>query len=186
MTFSTPSVSHLTAEDFELVYEPAEDSFLMMDALEKDAQLLHEIRATDINAKAALCTTRTAKQNGCTVSAVVTDLLSSMYSRLKGKIDVLLFNPPYVATPTDEVASEGIQASWAGGINGRQVTDRLLPVVSSLLSPKGCFYLVAVAENKPDDIICFLEKYGLHGETVLQRKAGCERLSILRFSHKNL
>ncbi|EDO39754.1 predicted protein [Nematostella vectensis] len=215
MTFSTPSVSHLTAEDFELVYEPAEDSFLMMDALEKDAQLLHEISpsvcvevgsgsgvlitflasitgphslyiATDINAKAALCTTRTAKQNGCTVSAVVTDLLSSMYSRLKGKIDVLLFNPPYVATPTDEVASEGIQASWAGGINGRQVTDRLLPVVSSLLSPKGCFYLVAVAENKPDDIICFLEKYGLHGETVLQRKAGCERLSILRFSHKNL
>lgn len=65
-----------------------------------------------------------------------------------------------------------------------QVTDKLLPLVPSLLSDKGCFYIVTIPENKPDeiqDILC--NSGGLKCVTILQRKAGRERLSILRFSH---
>ncbi|KAM6893172.1 methyltransferase N6AMT1 [Lycodopsis pacificus] len=206
----TPVYSHAGRGDFRDVYEPAEDSFLLIDALEKDAELLQQMSpcvclevgsgsgvvsaflaslvgpsalylCTDVNPAAAQCTAKTASCNKASLQPVITSLVEGLLPRLSGEVDVLLFNPPYVVTPSEEVGSSGIEAAWAGGKRGREVTDRLLPVVAQLLSSKGLFYLVTIAENEPEEIIRFLGKCGLRGETCMSTRAGNERLSVLRF-----
>uniref|UniRef100_G1K9A6 Methyltransferase HEMK2 n=1 Tax=Anolis carolinensis TaxID=28377 RepID=G1K9A6_ANOCA len=136
---------------------------------------------TDINPLAALCTVETALCNNVNIQPIITDLTVGLLPRLHGKVDLLLFNPPYVVTPSAEIQNHGIEAAWAGGKNGREVMNRLIPLVPTILSEKGLFYIVTIQENNPDEIIKILERRGLKGTKVLCRQAGRENLSILKF-----
>ncbi|GAA5843397.1 hypothetical protein JCM9279_002090 [Rhodotorula babjevae] len=210
----TPTTSHLSAVDFESVYEPAEDTFILLDALEQDADLLKGSRVcleigsgsgcvsaflasicgpssalylcTDLNPHAARCTALTGQSNSVPLNPILTDLTSALLPRLTHAVDVLVFNPPYVETEDAEAfdAQEDgvIERAWAGGIGGMRVTNRLLEQVETLLSSRGVFYLVAVPENKPLQILEDMKQRDLHGEITLKRRAGREHLHILRFS----
>ncbi len=211
LEFPTPNYSHIKKKCFENVYDPAEDSFLMMDALEIKMEDIKKLRptvcleigtgsgvltaflasnlgngtfyfATDINGNAALCATETAKLNNSDINCIIDDLFTSLMPRLKNNIDVILFNPPYVVTPSDEIGGQSIEAAWAGGIDGREVIDRFLPHVSSLLSDNGVLFMVLIDKNKPDEVINIIADQGLSGEIVLKRRAGIEHLFIVQFS----
>jgi release factor glutamine methyltransferase len=99
----------------------AEDSFILLDALEEDQQYMNglcvEIGSgsgivstfvanmgavcicTDINKYAVEATAETAKQNKVHLDVVCTNLLDPLRP---GVVDVLCFNPPYVETDDDE------------------------------------------------------------------------------------
>lgn len=85
---------------------------------------------TDINAFACETTRQTGLHNGITqIEPIRASLVDGIMPRLKNRIDILCFNPPYVVTTHEEVGSMGIEAAWAGGIDGREVIDQLLPLV---------------------------------------------------------
>ncbi|CAJ0581876.1 unnamed protein product, partial [Mesorhabditis spiculigera] len=205
MSLKTPDYQ-LSIEQRESVYEPAEDTFLLLDALEKDIKKIRELKATlvvevgcgsgvvstfvaqnlgrrahylatDLNRTAAQCARQTARLNKVELDTVWTDLVSGL--RLFNLVDVLLFNPPYV--PTEEEASTDIERTWAGGPSGRGTLDRLLPHVPRLLSSRGVFYLVALHQNDIPALLAHNEKE-LKGEVVMQRRCGIEHLYILKFT----
>uniref|UniRef100_A0A8C9YPB0 Uncharacterized protein n=1 Tax=Sander lucioperca TaxID=283035 RepID=A0A8C9YPB0_SANLU len=59
---------------------------------------------------------------------------------------------------------------------GGEVTDTFLSVVAQLLSSKGLFYLITIADNDPEEIIRLLDVW-FEGRVML----GNERLFVLRF-----
>ncbi|KAH8261885.1 hypothetical protein KR038_011913 [Drosophila bunnanda] len=214
----TPHIDHLSLEDYEHVYEPAEDSFLLLDALEKDLDYLDQLQpglcvelgsgsgviitalakrlsssslclATDINPKACDATRRTAARNGARVSAIRCNLADALRRR---SVDVLLFNPPYVVTSDEELETQRFDSqsksatdgnlvfSWAGGQDGRRVTDILLKQLDDILSPRGVLYLLLLRENKPEEIIKHLKGLKFKAVKFMERRIPGEYLYILK------
>ncbi|KAL3995375.1 putative methylase [Acanthocheilonema viteae] len=198
----------ITDEQKDSVYEPAEDTFLLLDALEKDAEALEQLKpnvvvevgsgsgivsifcqqlirlpvfnlATDMNFNALQCTQTTAQLNNASVEAVQCDLLSALSYRLCGLIDVLLFNPPYV--PTEQEATSDSVRCWAGGPTGRGAVDRLFTQLPEILAPGGFFYVVALHSN---DIVNMLARNQstFSSKILLERKCGIEHLFVLKFT----
>ena len=64
------------------------------------------------------------------IQVVNASLADPFYQRLSNKVDVILFNPPYVPTTEEEVVQaqdlRNIQGSWAGGSDGMQITYAFL------------------------------------------------------------
>lgn len=146
---------------------------------------------TDINQRASVCTFTTGKQNKVLsfhqssgnltqaktvevpLDPITCDLSRPLSMRLRHCIDIILFNPPYVPTVHEEsVRAQGnadIVGSWAGGLDGMEVTNRFLDDAGvcphsarmlqitfnrgqDLLSDCGKFYLVALAQNNIPEI----------------------------------
>ena len=206
--FSTPELGPESKKLKDKYYPPSEDSYLLLDSIEKDFSRIHQsdplvclevgcgsgivssflarnlgpgrlYLATDINPHACLATKHTSQFNQCSLQIVNTDLLAGL--NLKKSVDLLVFNPPYVVTSEGEVGGRGIEASWAGGTNGRTVTDRLVAQIPTLLSANGLFYLLLIKQNKPEEVTSYLKGFGVSGELVMERRAANEHLMVYRF-----
>jgi release factor glutamine methyltransferase len=212
----TPDLSHLSKDDFLKVYEPAEDTFCLLDALEQDADRLRQAKprlvveigsgsgcvsafvgallgpneaaiiCTDINDYALEATRKTGIANKIHLSPIRSHLLKTLQSRCHGKIDLLLFNPPYVPTTSEEEEEAQkrrlIEGSWAGGSYGTRLLDELIPILSDQLSSAGQVYIVAIQQNDPPALVKKLHQAGLSAEISFSRRAGREHLHIIRGS----
>ncbi|RLN41511.1 hemK methyltransferase family member 2 [Panicum miliaceum] len=137
--------------------------------------------ATDINKHAAETTQATLEAHGVHADVMVTDIVSGLEKRLAGMVDVVVINPPYVPTPEEEIGCKGIASSWAGGLYGRQVINRILPAVREILSERGWLYMVTLEDNDPLDICHLMSEMGYASRVVLKRCTEEESLFVLKF-----
>jgi release factor glutamine methyltransferase len=215
--FATPDLSHLTRHDYEHIYEPDADSFLLLDALELRHRQIVEHNplivlefgtgsglatsflakhfcssyrlffAIDINSHACQVTQRTFTQNHLmnkhSLEIVRCNLADPLIDRLSSKVDLMLFNPPYVPTETANV-DEMIERTYAGGEHGCEVINIAIEQASRLLSSHGLFYMVALEENNFERIKQFAERLDFNVDIVLKRRTLIERLLVIQFEKK--
>ncbi|KAL8998345.1 MAG: hypothetical protein Q9169_002558 [Polycauliona sp. 2 TL-2023] len=141
---------------------------------------------------------------GFVLTSVTGDLTSAIRP---GSVDVLIFNPPYV--PTLEVppafAADGaigekpacldaesdmLSLSYAGGVDGMEVTNRLLEQLPSVLNTdRGVAYLLLCKQNNPDEVVQRIRQWGAPWIVDVVgrsgKQGGWEKLQILRIHRGN-
>ncbi|CAK0786018.1 hypothetical protein CVIRNUC_009231 [Coccomyxa viridis] len=139
-----------------------------------------QVLASDISSAALEATQETLVAHGVAdVELIQGDLLKPLIPRFQHQVDLLIFNPPYVPTPDDELTRTDIARAWAGGNRGRAIIDKFLPQVKEVLSPRGFMYMVTVTDNRPEDILQLLSNDDIEGKVILERAADEEALRIL-------
>lgn len=228
----TPKFSHLTRADYNQVYEPSEDSFLLLDALELELPFLLKKKpltcleigsgsgiiisalakylnyqssgffAVDINKFACKATKRTGTENDVNVEVINMDLLTSFKPN---SVDLLVFNPPYVLTPSNDSAvdipeqkkfydddaemvykssedDKMLIKSWAGGSDGCEIINRVISNLDSILASDGVFYLLIIKDNNPEKIKKDLRSFGFQTLQIIERKIRGEHLIVFKVS----
>lgn len=151
----------------EHVYEPREDSFLLADNLDIKktdkvldvgtgtgiqaliaAKKAKEVTAVDFNKFAVKCAKENAKLNKL---KNITVFGSNLFSRVKGKYDLITFNPPYLPTKSEDLA-------WDGGQDGREVINRFLNQFEKHLSKNGRVLMIGASLSDYKKTISILRK----------------------------
>ncbi len=172
------------------VYEPSEDSFLLAEAALAEikgrerilevgcgsgiisavikASTKAIVAGIDINPHAAACT----RLNG--VEAIIGDLLSC----IKGKFDLIIFNPPYLPT-LEGTKKDWIDVALDGGHDGREIIFRFLEEAGSRLAENGWILMVVSSLTGIEEVKSKMESMGYCVEGKGQERFMFEQLAVL-------
>ena len=189
--------SPIFSPDPDQVYQPAEDSFLLLRAAYQEirsddrvlevgvgsgyisSHLLSLIRvlvATDQNPHAVY----QAHEAG--IPVVRTDLTAG----LRGPFDLILFNPPYLPTDPSERINDWLELALDGGVTGRDVIIRFLENIHMVLAPRGRVLLLISSLTGQSETWRLIQSTGWEGTCVDQELVeGGETLMVYLLVRKN-
>jgi release factor glutamine methyltransferase len=165
-----------------MVYQPAEDSYLLTDILKRELPELisknSELKFLEIGAGSGIHLS-TAEKAGIKKENIFSSdideasvnhcnllgyncIKSDLFENINGKYDLIIFNPPYLPENKDE---KGLDTT--GGKKGDEIIIRFLKQAKNYLKENGRIFLLASSLTPKIDF----EKYGYNS-----RELGCERL----------
>lgn len=157
-------------------YEPGEDSYALYDVL--TAEHIKDAIIIDLGSSTGFLTSLLEVDNLVLSIDLNTAALLQMSSKhtirtdlLNGinqnKIDVVVFNPPYV--PDFDCPILG------GGSNGRETINRFIEVIKVPL-----FYLLIIEANKPNEVIELITNKGYRVAIMLVKRVVGETIIVLK------
>lgn len=192
--------------DLDEIYQPAEDTFLLLKAALEEARPedvaveigcgrslisreiasnVKSILSTDINPHAVML----AKEFG--LEAVRADL----FRGIAAEFDLVIFNPPYLPAIKKDIIDEEIfeeesieketAKGWLnfaldGGATGRDVISRFLENLKSHLSPKGRALLLISSITGLDEVMEKAKLEGFEAAVVASDRCFFERLYVIK------
>lgn len=178
------------------VYEPAEDTFLLVNNLSVNeneevldmgtgcgilavlaSEKARKVVAVDINPHAVTCAKRNAQLNGFATKIEVR--LGNLFDAIATdeKFDLILFNAPYL--PTENEKGDLIEMAWNGGRTGRRIIDQFIDNVSEYLVNKGRILLVQSNLSNLGKTLERFSRQNLQAGTIAERKVAFEKILLI-------
>lgn len=182
-------VDKIIITNFEGVYEPAEDSWLMVNHLPKIKGSVLEIgcgtgiisvhlafrgaqvTAIDLNPKAVEATKFNAMNNSVKAEVLEGDMFGPLAGRRFGTI---VCNPPYLPPSDERYEDPDLALAVEGGPTGTEFISRFLSNASEHLEKNGLIYLVTSSRMKN-------LRTGWKRQIIHQEKFFFERLALELF-----
>ena len=170
-----------------MIYEPREDSFLLEKEVKKAAKrkiVLDMGSGSGIQAKAAI----SAKAKSVLASDInkeaveslkkqgIDAIQSNLFSNIKGKFDVIVFNPPYL--PKDRREDSDSSLATTGGKRGDEIILRFLKSSKDHLNENGIILIIMSSLTPEKKILALLKKQKLNREVISSQKLFFETLEV--------
>jgi release factor glutamine methyltransferase len=179
----------------EKVYEPAEDTFLLVDNLEvkKTDNVLEigtgtgiiaiiaskqakNVVAVDINEYAVECTKKNSEINHSSIDIRLGDLFDTVENE---KFDIILFNTPYLPTNEDQIVDDELEAAWNGGVDGRVIINRFIKDLTAHLNPGGRVQMVQSSLSNVEQTMKIFEDMGFGVSVTAAQRLFFEEIVVL-------
>jgi len=183
------------------VYDPAEDSFLLLESLHitpKDvvfelgtgcgllglvcASQGARVVCSDINPYAVQLTRRNIERNRHLLQGTIEVRQGNLFSVLSKneRFTVILCNPPYLPTKKNEKTSGWFDIATDGGRTGLRITKRFLQGLSKHLQPTGCAYFIYSTLSKRSTLERSLKDHRLTAVVLASQRYHGEDLDVYR------
>ncbi len=178
------------------VYEPAEDSLLLLEAIERTIRKSRRkgLKALDVGTGSGFLARRMEKLlPEWEVFALDIDreaarkakdkvrhtVLSDLFSGIGGRFDLIVFNPPYL--PSDMLPPD---LQTIGGTRGYETMGRFIQELPKHLRKGGVCLFVISSLTKPRKVEKYLRDSGLAWEIAAEKKLFFETLYVYSVSRK--
>jgi release factor glutamine methyltransferase len=172
------------------VYTPEADTYLLLDAaraelkagdrvleigtgsgvIARELSRVATVAATDINPHAVL----SARGNG--VEVLRGDLLAC----IRGPLDLIVFNPPYLPTHPEERIDDWLEYALDGGKTGRKVIERFAADAGRVLAPHGRILLLISSLTGLPAVSNLFSRHGFAADVAIEQVIDDEVLYVLR------
>lgn len=173
------------------VYEPSEDSELLVRALRADGSLAG-LRALDVGTGSGFVAAAMEELGADLVVAVDISPLAArmakekvaevvqadLLSALRGPFDVVAFNAPYLPSSAEERVEGWLDRAFHGGVGGVEVSEAYVRDLRRILAPGGRAYLVVSSRADLDRLRGAVRAAGLREEKVASARFFFEEIAV--------
>ncbi|MCK4364692.1 MAG: methyltransferase [Thermoplasmatales archaeon] len=189
----------LLIETHPEVYDPAEDTYLLLDAIDikkndsvleigtgcgiialECARIGANVICTDINPIAVELVKKNYLMNQSILNGNFEIRLGDLFSPLLSSetFDVIIFNPPYLTTKKDDHVGGWYDVALNGGKSGLDATKRYIEGLPKFLKKNGEAYFVFSSLSDKKKIDSIIKKSNLDAKVIQDKKYNDETLSV--------